>query len=64
MEKAAKCGDMEFSLEGEEGEETVEGVEKFRYLGRNLHQTDDDWPVVRQKIIWARSIWGRLGTLL
>ena len=25
---------------------------------------DDDWPDVRQNIMRARSVWGRLGTLL
>ena len=25
----------------------VEGVAKFKYLGKTLDQTDDDWPSVR-----------------
>ena len=36
----------------------------FKYLGQNLDQMDDDWPAVSQKIMWARSVWGRLGKLL
>ena len=39
-----RCGNMEYSLEGEEGDEMAEGVVTFRYLGRTLDQTDDDWP--------------------
>ena len=34
----------------------VEGVEFFKYLGRTLDQTDDDFPEVRQKIMRARSV--------
>ena len=58
------CGEMDFSLDGEEGDERVENVLTFQYLGKPLDQTDDDWPDVRQKIMRARSFWGRLGTLL
>ena len=34
----------------------MEGVAKFRYLGRPLYQTDDDWPAVRLIIIRARLV--------
>ena len=50
-------------MEGREGEERMENVENFRYLGRPIYQTDDDWLAVRRKIMRARSVWGRLGTL-
>ena len=33
MEMAARCGKMNFSLYVEEGENMVEGVEKFKYMG-------------------------------
>ena len=39
-------------------------VAMFRYLGITLDQTDDYWLAVRRKIIRARLVWGRLGTLL
>ena len=39
---AAICGYMGFSIELEEGEDMVEGVAMFKYLGRTLDQTDDD----------------------
>ena len=55
---------MEFSLYKEEGEDMVEGVENFKYLWRTLDQTDDDWPAVWLRIMRARLVWGRLGTLL
>ena len=55
---------MEFNLDREEGDERVENVPNFRYLGRPLDQTDDDWTDVRRNIMRARSVWGRLETLL
>ena len=64
MEMSERCGEMEFNLDGEEGDERVENVRTFRYLGRPLDQTDDDWTAVRRNIMRARSVWGRLGTLL
>ena len=64
MEISARCGEMEFNLYGEEGDERVENVSKFRYLGRTLDKTDDDWTTVRQNIIHTRSVWGRIWTLL
>ena len=64
MEIAARCGEIDFNLDGEEGDKRVENVLTFRYLGQPLDQTDDDWPDVRQNIICARWVWGRLGTPL
>ena len=61
---AARCGEMEFSLDGEEGDERVDNVPTFGYLGRTLDQMDDDWTAVRRNIMFARSVWGRLGTLI
>ena len=55
---------MEFSLEGEEGDDMLEGVAMFQYLGITLDQTDDDWTAVRRNILRARLVWGRLGTML
>ena len=61
---AAKCGEMDFNLDGEEGDERVDNVPTFRYLGRPLDQTDDDCTAVRQNIMCTRLVWGRLGKLL
>ena len=55
---------MEFSLDEGEGDERVENVTTFRYLGRRLDKTDDNCTAVRRNIMRARSVWGRLGTLL
>ena len=54
VEMEARCGKMEFNIDGEEGEERLENVPEFRYLGRSIDQTDDDWPAVRRKIMHVR----------
>ena len=36
-------------------------VEEFRYLGRVLTATDDDWPAVARTLHRAQKTWGRLG---
>ena len=50
--------------EREREREMVENMPTFRYLGRPLDQTDDDWPAVRWNIMHARSVWGIPGMLL
>ena len=55
---------MEFNLDGEEGDERVENVMTFRYLGRPLDQTNDYWTDVQRNIMHAKLVWWRLGTLL
>ena len=57
-------GEMEFNRDGEEGDERVENVPTFRYMGRPIDQTDDDWTAVHRNIMLSRLVWGRLGTLL
>ena len=47
VEMLVSCGEAEFILYGEEGYDLVEEVVNFKYLGRNLYQTDDDWTLVR-----------------
>ena len=42
----------------------MEAVSEFRYLGRLLTATDDDWPAVAGNIRKARVIWGRLARVL
>ena len=39
-------------------------VSEFRYLGRMLTATDDDWPAVAGNIRKARMSWGRLARVL
>ena len=43
---------------------TMEAVSEFRYLGRLLTATDDDWSEVAGKIRKARVSWGRLARVL
>ena len=42
----------------------MEAVSEFRYLGRLLTATDDDWPEVAGNIRKARVSWGRLVRVL
>ena len=42
----------------------METVTEFRYLGRILTATDDDWPAVAGNIKKARRSWGRLAKVL
>ena len=42
----------------------MEAVSEFRYLGRLLTATDDDWPAVAEKIRNARVSWGCLARVL
>ena len=42
----------------------MDGVANFKYLGRPLDQTVNDWPAVRLNFRWAHRVWGRLGKLL
>ena len=42
----------------------VEAVSEFRYLGRLLTATDDDWPAVAGNIRKSRVSWGRLARVL
>ena len=64
MEIAAKCTGATFSLKGDNGAECFEGVDVFKYLGRVLHRTKNDWPAVLRIIRKARQTWVRLGKLL
>ena len=39
-------------------------VREFRYLGRTLTSTDDDWPAVARILQKAWATWGRLARIL
>ena len=39
-------------------------METFKYLGRILYQSYNDWPEVRRNAGKARLVWSRLGKLL
>ena len=59
-----RCSGVEFRLTREEGEETIEVLALFKYLGRTLENSKDEWPLVRQNIRKARQVWGRIGVIL
>ena len=42
----------------------VKSVKEFRYLGRILTSTDDEWPAVTRNLKRARATWGRLARIL
>ena len=42
----------------------MRAVTEFRYLGRVLTDTDDDWPAVAGNIRKVRVSWGRLARVL
>ena len=42
----------------------LNSVKEFRYLGRVLTATDDDWPAVARNLQKARATWGRLARIL
>ena len=42
----------------------VKSVKEFRYLGRILTSTDNDWPAVARNLQRARATWGRLTRIL
>ena len=44
--------------------EPIESVMAFKYLGRILTATDDDWPEVVGNIRKARRSWGRISRVL
>ena len=45
---------LTFNLDEEEGEDIMENVRTFQYLGQPIDQMDDDWPAVRRNIMRAR----------
>ena len=61
VEMAESCGEMEFSMEEGGGEERMDNVTTFLYLGGLIDQMYDDWTDVLQNIMRASSVWGRLG---
>ena len=61
---AARCLEATFSLTGEEEAERIKGVEVFKYLGRLLEQSDNDWQAVLCNTLKELQVWWKLGKLL
>ena len=47
---ADKCSGVIFSITGKDKAECIEGVKVFKYLGRLLDWSDDDWPLFLRNI--------------
>ena len=45
-------------------ENKMRAVTEFRYLGRVMTNTNDDWPAVAGNLRKARVTWGRLARIL
>ena len=61
---ASRCKESTFILTGEDEAECIEGVETFKYLGRILDRSDNDWPAVLCNIGKAHRVCKRMGKLL
>ena len=42
----------------------IERIKEFKYLGRILEESDDDWPALQSNLKKARAKWGRIGRIL
>ena len=60
MMEAKRAMDIQFTAKGSQ----LERVPTFRYLGRPLSMTDDDWPAIYRNLTRARQKWGRFSRLL
>ena len=59
-EEAALAREVRFSVKGV----PLEQVPEFRYLGRLLSSTDDDWPTIYSNLSKARKRWGMVARVL
>ena len=57
-------GEIEFGFYIMEEDALVDGVEQFKYLGRPLDQTYDNWSAVHRTVRQAKKVWGRLVKML
>ena len=64
VEIAENCTRATFSLTGADGAEFSKGVYAFKYLGRVLHFTYDDWLAVLCNFWRARQVLGHLGKFI
>ena len=61
---ASRCLEAAFILTVEDNLECIEGVETFKYLGRLLDRSDDEWLEVLRNVGKARRLWSWLGKLI
>ena len=60
----SRCAEETFSLAGDDETGCIEDVNNFKYLGRILEWSDDDWSAVRRNFRKARQVWSLLRKLL
>ena len=60
----SRCKGGAFSLTGEDDAECIEGVDIFKFLGRILDRSEDDWPAVLHNVGKDRRVWKRVRNLL
>ena len=39
-------------------------VTSFKYLGRVILSTDNEWPVVVRNFAWVKTVWSRMSRIL
>ena len=61
---ARRCTEASFILTVEEEAEYIEGVDTFKYLGRMLDWSDNNWTAVFRNVRKVRQVWKCLGKLL
>ena len=64
VEMAERYRYMDFILYKKGGDALVEGVATFKYMGRPIDHTCDNWPEIRWNIKRASPVWGRLVKML
>ena len=60
----SQCAVVTFSLTREDRTERIKGVNLFKYLGRPLDRSDENWTEVLRNIQKARHVLGHLGKFL
>ena len=56
MAIASMCSESTFSVKWEDEAELIEGVDVFKYLGRMLEWSDDDWTEFLRNIWKVRQV--------
>ena len=64
LETAAAEGEAASERAFEAYGRRINSVQDFRYLGRVLTATDDDWQAVARNLYRARATWGRMARIL
>ena len=60
VEIAIRCDGDTLTLKREDDVECIEGVDTFKYLGRILYWSEDNWLEVLRNVGKVRRVWNRL----